>query len=230
MADSMPKHIGIIMDGNRRWARQRGLPGFKGHLKGYENLKDLAFYILLDRKIPFLSAYAFSMENWSRTEEEVRLLMSLVERALRENLKSFHEAGIKILILGARQKLTPALVDAIEAAEETTRHNKNGTLAICFNYSGQQEIVDAVQRLRKSRLQVEAITPEKLSEFLYHPEVPPLDLIVRTSGEKRLSGYMLWRAAYAELLFLDKYWPDFKHDDIDLALAEYASRQRRYGK
>lgn len=230
MKAGAPHHIGIIMDGNRRWAKSKGLPSTQGHQRGYSILKELALYLILERRVPFVSAYAFSMENWSRTKGEVGFLMKLVTKALRESLTDFQEAGIRILIMGSRQNLDSDVIAAVERAENETRSNDKGTLAICFNYGGQQEIVDASRNMASAGLLPEQITIERFGDFIYHPEVPPLDLIIRTSGEQRLSGYMLWRAAYAELIFIDKYWPDITNDDIDDSINQYAARQRRHGR
>jgi len=225
----LPKHVGIIMDGNRRWARANGLKTFDGHFKGYQNMRDLALYALKEKSIPYLSAYAFSTENWNRTKEEVGYLMNLVLRALIEYLDDFHKNNIRLLALGTRDKLGAKVIKAIETAEEKTKHNTGGTLALCFNYGGQQEIVDATKKIIEDGLDVQTLDNEKFSQYLYHPEVPPVDLIIRTSGEERLSGFMLWRAAYSEFLFVDKHWPEFDKSDVDAALEEYAHRQRRFG-
>lgn len=230
MSNTNPRHIGIIMDGNRRWAKAQGLKPSDGHSQGYKILRDLSLYALLDKKIPYVSAYVFSTENWSRTEEEVGFLMGLVTRALDEYLDEFHQNNIRVLVLGRRDKLNSSVIKALDKAEATTKNNTGGTLALCFNYGGQAEVVDAAKNLIESGTSSEDVTIESFAGALYHPEVPPLDLIIRTSGEKRLSGYMLWRAAYAELLFLDKHWPEFSREDVDAALEEYLKRQRRYGK
>lgn len=230
MSNTNPRHIGIIMDGNRRWAKAQGLKSSDGHSQGYKILRELSLYALLEKKIPYISAYVFSTENWSRTEEEVGFLMGLVTRALDEYLDEFHQKNIRVLVLGKRDKLSSSVIKALEKAETTTKDNTGGTLALCFNYGGQAEIVDAAKKLIESGAKAEDVTIESFANALYHPEVPPVDLIIRTSGEKRLSGYMLWRAAYSEFIFLDKHWPEFSRQDIDEALEEYLKRQRRYGK
>lgn len=228
-SETLPKHVGVIMDGNRRWAKARGLKRLEGHLRGYQNMRDLAFYTLLERKIPYLSAYVFSTENWSRTAEEVGYLMKLVLRALTEYLDEFHQKNIRVLVLGSREKLGKDIIKAIEAAEQKTKSNSGGTLALCFNYGGQQEIVDAARTLIEQKIDSTNVNIETFAQALYHPEVPPVDLVIRTSGEQRTSGYMLWRSTYSELLFIDKFWPDFSPADIDYSLDEYTKRQRRYG-
>lgn len=225
-----PQHIGFILDGNRRWAKQKGLSSMKGHLAGYKNLHHLALYVLKEKNIKYLSAFVFSTENWKRNEEEVNFLMKLVLRALTEYLDDFHTNNIRVSVLGTRTGLSKNLVKAIDSAEQKTAGNNGGTLALCFNYGGQQEVVDAVNKILGKARGSKRAGIEEVAEAMYHPEVPPLDMIVRTSNEHRLSGFMLWRAAYAELLFIPKYWPDFSEQDIDLALDEYQTRQRRYGK
>lgn len=226
----LPQHVGIILDGNRRWAKAQGLTSLQGHLKGYRNFHDVALYLLKTKKVPYVSAYVFSTENWSRTKSEVNYLMKLVLRALKEFLKEFHEEGIRIVVLGSREKLSKSVIKAIDKAESDTHNNNQGTLALCFNYGGQGELVEAAKAIINAELPAESVTPSVLADHLYHPEVPPLDLIIRTSGEQRLSGFMLWRAAYAELYFVDKHWPDFGLADTDEALADYSQRQRRFGK
>jgi undecaprenyl diphosphate synthase len=225
-----PTHLGVIMDGNRRWAKAAGLKSVEGHFRGYKNLRDLAIYALVEKKVPYVSAFVFSTENWSRTEEEVGYLMNLVLRALTEYLDEFHQKNIRILVLGQRDKLSDKVVEAIKTAEAKTKDNSGGTLALCFNYGGQAEIVDAARSLIEQKVSAAEVSIETIAGALYHPEVPPLDLIVRTSGEQRLSGFMLWRAAYSELYFVDKHWPDFTTADIDAALDEFAKRQRRFGQ
>lgn len=226
--NSIPQHVGLILDGNRRWARERGLPPMEGHRKGSENFGD-AVKQLFNSGVSYVSAFVFSTENWKRTEEEVSYLMSLVIKLTTERLNEFDEAGIRIVILGSRERLSKKVLKAVNHAEESTAENQQGTLALCFNYGGQQELVDAYKELVREGVAAEDITAEVIQSHLYWPEVPDVDLIVRTSGEQRLSGFMLWRSTYAELLFLDKYWPAATNDDMDMVLEEFAARQRRYG-
>lgn len=225
----LPTHVGVIMDGNRRWARAHGLDTFEGHRRGYQNLKDLALYALLEKKVPFVSAYVFSTENWSRAEDEVGYLMKLVIKAFTDYLDDFHKNNIRVVVMGQRQKLSKDVLKAIENAEATTKNNTGGTLVACFNYGGHAEIVDAAKKIAEQKINPAEVTEELFGQMLYHPEVPPVDLIIRTSGEQRISGFQLWRASYSELLFMDKHWPDFDKSDIDAALEEYSRRQRRYG-
>lgn len=226
---NIPEHLGLILDGNRRWARERGLPTLEGHSRGYDNLKDIA-KVAVDRGVTYVSAFIFSTENWSRTPKEVKYLMDLAHRMLTKDVDELNAEQIRVVWLGAKEKVSQRLLKAIEQAETATRNNTRGTLALCFNYGGQDELVEAAQKIAAQGLQQKEITKEVLEAALYAPDVPPVDLLVRTSGEQRLSGFMLYRAAYAELYFTDKYWPDFSEEDLDAALAEYAERERRHGK
>lgn len=225
----IPAHIGFILDGNRRWAKSRNLPSMSGHLAGYNNLRDLAIYILKEKKVKYLSAFVFSIENWKRSQDEVDYLMRLVHRALTEYLDDFHRNNIKVMVLGSRENLSKRLIKAINEAESKTLNNSGGNLALCFNYGGQQEIVDSFNKILIAKPSQTSIDIKDIYDAAYYPEVPDIDLIVRTSGEQRLSGFMLWRAAYAELLFVDKHWPDFTKEDLDAAIEEYGRRHRRYG-
>ncbi len=221
------QHLGLILDGNRRWAKANGRPALEGHKQGAETFRTISM-AAFDRGIKYVSAYVFSAENWSRTEEEVSYLMKLLLKAIEKYLREFNKKGIKIVVLGRKNGLSDDINGALERTEEKTKSNTRGTLALCFNYGGQQEIIDAAnQAISDKKL---TLTPEILEQHLYSPEVPNVDLIIRTSGEQRTSGFMLWRAAYAEILFVDKLWPDFNVKDLDEALAVYNSRQRRFGK
>lgn len=224
----LPQHVGIILDGNRRWAKEQGKLTLEGHKVGAEVFKDISIGAF-ERGIKYLSAYIFSTENWSRTEEEVGYLMGLVMNAVENYLDEFHQQGIKIVIMGRREGLRSKVLKSIQAAEEKTAENVRGTLALCFNYGGHDEIVHATQQLIEQGVTAKEVTAEKIEANLFAPEVPAADLIIRTSGEHRLSGFMLWRSAYSELHFTDKYWPDFTMDDFDAALADYTQRQRRFG-
>jgi undecaprenyl diphosphate synthase len=182
-----------------------------------------------DAGVGCVSAYIFSTENWKRNEDEVNKLMSLILKMLTSDIKQLEDANIKVKILGSRRGISEKILKAIEAAEARTANNTRGTLAVCINYGGQLEITDAVKKIVQSNVVAEDITPDLISQNLYVPEVPPLDLIVRTSGEQRLSNFMLWRAAYSELLFLEKLWPDMTKDDVTAILKEYTRRDRRIG-
>ena len=179
--------------------------------------------------MPYVSAYIFSTENWHRSGPEVKHLMNLLVTMLDQDLPIFIEHGVRIRVAGTRLRLSRRVKKAIDAAEAATKDLQQGTMVLSFNYGGQQEIIDAVNRLRKTLSVHKKVTAQIFEQFLYTPDVPPCDLIVRTSGEQRLSNFMLWRSAYSELLFLDKPWPDMTHADVDALLAEYARRQRRFG-
>lgn len=224
----IPRHIGYIIDGNRRWAKKHGLPTYEGHLAGYNALKEVALENLA-LGVEYMSIYIFSTENWSRSQEEIRGLMSLILRLFTTDADMFDKNNVRLKVLGGRDKLDPKIIKAIDALEARTKDNTAGTLAICLNYGGQSEIVDAVKEIVRSGVDAEEITADLIAENLYNAEVPPVDLIVRTSGEKRLSNFMLWRAAYSEFLFLDKLWPDMAKEDVTEIINEFARRSRRFG-
>lgn len=224
----LPRHVGYIVDGNRRWSKQHSLLAYEGHLAGYNVIKDIAI-ATFEAGVQYMSAYIFSTENWKRSSTEVKKLMSLVLRLLTTDLHLFDEHNIKLKILGTKDGLSPKIIKAIEAAEARTANNGGGTLALCFNYGGQLEVVDAVKKIVHSGVEPGDITIEMLSENMYAPDVPPVDLLVRTSGEQRLSNFMLWRSAYSELIFLDKNWPDMTKADVAAILKEYLRRNRRFG-
>ena len=223
---SIPRHLGLILDGNRRWAKQHGVPTLEGHRQGAEAFKTVAL-AAFDRGIQYVSAYAFSTENWQRTEEEVGYLMRLFIKAVEKHLDTFHKADIRIVMLGRMSELPDDVRRALEKTEAKTKYNTRGTLAICVNYSGEDELVDAARQLIASGTDIDR---DALSQALYHPELPPIDLLIRTSGEQRLSGFMLYRAAYAELFFTEVLWPDFNEAELEKALIEYTQRKRRFGK
>ncbi len=226
---TLPKHVGIILDGNRRWAKAKGLKTLDGHREGAEVFKDIALSAF-EMGVECLSAFVFSTENWSRTEEEVGYLMKLVARAVEKYLDTFHEAEIRIVILGRKSDVPKSVLDAITRAEENTKDNTKGTLALCFNYGGEEELVDAYKLALEQNLTADDMCKDKLHELLYGGSlVPPVDLVIRTSGEQRTSGFMLLRAAYSELYFVEKFWPEFTREDLQDALHWYGTRQRRFG-
>lgn len=229
MEVTVPSHLGLILDGNRRWANNNNLPTLEGHRRGSEVLRDRTLD-LINSGVEYVSAYVFSAENWKRTEEEVKYLMSLVASVVEEYLELFHKEGIKIIVLGRRHGLRSKVVKAIEKAEKRTVDNARGVLALCLNYSGQEEIIDSIKNIIRLGVPVDEITSEKISKNLYHPELPEIDMIIRTSGEQRLSGFMTWRSQYAELFFSDKLWPDFSSNDVEEALAWFSERSRRFGQ
>ena len=227
--NDLPQHVGFIVDGNRRWAKEHGLPKYEGHLAGNNALKDVLLETL-SRGVKYASAYVFSTENWKRSEEEVGHLMGLLLKILEADVPVFVENQVRLRVIGSRDGLSEAILKAIDRAEETTKDLEKGELLLCLNYGGQLEIADAVKEIVRSGASAEDVTPELISQHIYAPEVPPCDIIVRTSGEQRLSNFMLWRSAYSELYFIDKNWPDMRTEDVDDILDEYARRNRRLGK
>jgi undecaprenyl diphosphate synthase len=222
----IPTHVGIILDGNRRWAKKNGLPVSEGHREGFETFNDIATHAL-DRGIKYLTIYAFSTENWSRTKEEVSFLMGFAAQVLKTRIKELHKKGVRFVWLGSRDNLDESFLQLLTDAEELTKNNDKATLALCFNYGGQQEIVDAVKALQENG---EEVSKESIEQHLYGgAQIPAIDFLIRTSGEHRISNFMLWRTAYSELYFTDILWPDFHEKEFDEALAEYATRQRRFG-
>jgi len=224
----VPTHVGYILDGNRRWAKTHGLPTYEGHLAGYNALYDV-IKATSDAGVKFISLYTFSAQNWSRAEEEVNGILKIIRRMFRGMLKRLIKDGHRVIVLGSRVGVPDDIVTLIEEAEESSQEGARSTVAICFNYGGQEEIVRAARRLVRRGVSVEDVTMESVASALDHPEVPPCDLIVRTSGEQRLSDFMLWRAAYSEFIFLGKYWPEMTKEDVTSILEEYARRSRRFG-
>lgn len=225
----IPKHIGFILDGNRRWAIENNLPKLAGHKKGYENLKTIADECF-DRGIGIVSAYIFSTENWNRELKEVNYLMDLALKMFTKDLDELIKKGIKVVFSGSRKRLSEKMLNAIDDTIAKTANNSRGIINICFNYGGQSEIADAVSEIINSEVGAKDITPGLIRDNLYHPELPVVDYIVRTSGEKRLSNFLLWDSAYAELDFVEVHWPAFSKADLDNVLDEYAKRKRRFGK
>jgi undecaprenyl diphosphate synthase len=224
----IPRHVGYIVDGNRRWAREHGLPTYEGHLAGYNALKEVALETLASG-VEYMSAYVFSTENWKRSNDEVSYILTLVLRILQADIPLFLENNVRLKVIGTREGLSNKLQKAIIDAEEKTAAMTGGTFVVCLNYGGQLEITDALKNIVASGIDANEITPDLIGEHLYCPEVPPIDLVVRTSGEQRLSNFMLWRAAYSELLYLDKNWPDMTKEDVTGILEEYSRRARRFG-
>lgn len=228
MSDVTPQHIGYIIDGNRRWAKKHGLPTYEGHMAGYNAVQEVAT-ASFTAGVKYVSVYGFSTENWKRTEDEISKIMGLILRLLKSDLHIFIENNIRLRVLGSRERLDAKIIKVIDEAEALTKNNTGGTLALCFNYGGQIEIADAVKKIIQHGTKAEDVTAELITKNLYAPEIPPLDMVVRTSGEQRLSNFMLWRVAYSEVLFLDKMWPDMTKDDVNAILEEYSRRGRRFG-
>lgn len=226
---NMPVHLGFIVDGNRRWAKEHGLTAAEGHRQGYQNLKTIC-KAALKYGVRYVSAYVFSTENWKRDQQEVRDIMKILRWVLRHEVKEFNRENIRLRVIGSKAKLGAALLTAIHDAEKLTENNTGGTLLLCLDYGGQQEIVEATKRIAASGVAPEDITAQMISDNLYAPDVPPLDLVIRTSGEQRLSNFMMWESAYSELSFSKKYWPDFSRQELAKALHNYTRRHRRFGQ
>ena len=221
--DNLPTHLGFIVDGNRRWAKAKGLPTLEGHRRGLAKVEEVAKECF-DCGVKYATFFMFSTENWGRTKVEVKYLMDLTRAMVLKLARKCKKNNIKLVILGGEDRVEEDVRELLIEAEKITEECTKGTMAVCFDYGGKQEIVDAVKKIKGE------VTVEAISANLYHPEIPAVDMVVRTSGEERISGFMLWRAAYSEFLFIEKYWPEMGREDVGGILAEYASRSRRFGK
>lgn len=221
----IPNHVAIILDGNGRWAKEKGQRRTEGHKEGYKNLKKISKYIL-NKGTKILSVFAFSTENFKRTEEEVNFLMDLFIQGFNKDAKFFQKENIKVVFSGRRNNLSKDVLDAMDKMTESTKNNTKGILNICLNYGGRAEIVDAVNKIIESG--ESNITEDTFKEYLYN-NLPDIDLMIRTSGEIRISNFMLWQLSYAELYFPSCYFPDFNEEEYDKALLEYTKRDRRFG-
>ncbi|WP_083651554.1 polyprenyl diphosphate synthase [Vreelandella massiliensis] len=228
----LPSHVAIIMDGNNRWARGRGLSGVRGHRAGVEAVRTV-IQRAAERKVKTLSLFAFSSENWKRPAAEVNALMELFLMALKREVKKLHERNIRLTILGEREGFSHAIQQHIQRAETLTSENTGMHLVIAANYGGQWEIARAArelaQKVAEGEISVADVDEARMDQTIYANQMPPVDLCIRTSGEQRLSNFMLWQLAYAELYFSPLLWPDFGADAFDAALADFAQRQRRFG-
>ena len=223
----IPHHLGIIIDGNRRWAKERGLPALEGHRRGLERLKELIDWSK-ERGIKVLTLFVFSTENWKRSKVEVNYLTRLFGQALsKKNIQKIHQEGIKIRVIGQRERLPGSLQKTIKDVEELTKNNKGMVLNFALSYGGRAEIVEAIKNVIKKKIPLEKITEDMISQNLWTSDV---DLIIRTGKEQRISNFLIWQAAYSELYFCPKYWPEFSEKDLDRALQQYACCQRRFGK
>jgi len=220
------QHLGIIMDGNRRWARERDLPTLIGHKKGYDKVLKVADWCY-KRNIKELTLFAFSTENWFRSKKEVSYLMSLFKQALLNDVDKYHKKGYQLRILGRKNKLDKEILKLIGKAESRTKDNNKLIVNLAINYGGQYEISDAVNKIIKSK--IKSVTPKTFSNYFYIPNMLPADLIVRTAGEMRLSGFLLYHSAYSELMFLKTCWPSISEKDIKSIINEYNRRHRTYG-
>jgi undecaprenyl diphosphate synthase len=230
--DRHPRHVAIIMDGNGRWARARSLPRSVGHRQGVEAVRR-AVRAALELGIEYLTIYSFSAENWSRPPEEVSDLLGLLKRFIQRDVAELHGAGVKVRIIGERADLSPDIAPLIEQTERLTRDNTRLTLVVAFNYGGRQEIAGAARHLaeevKAGRMAPDDITPEAVAKALYASDIPDPDLLIRTSGEQRLSNFLLWQCAYSEFVFVPEHWPDFSREILERALNEFRTRDRRFG-
>jgi undecaprenyl diphosphate synthase len=231
-ADLVPNHVAVVMDGNGRWAKQRGLPRTRGHEAGEASLLDV-IHGAVEIGVKYLSAYAFSTENWRRSPDEVRFLMGFNREVIHRRRDELDALGVRVLWAGRRPRLWKSVIAELEEAERRTRDNDVITLQFCVNYGGRAELADAVRQIAAEaatgRLRPDKIDERTIARHLYRPEVPDVDLFVRSSGEQRTSNFLLWQAAYAELVFLDTLWPDFDRRHLWQAIEMYAARDRRYG-
>ena len=231
-ADLIPKHVAIVMDGNGRWAKERGLPRTKGHEMGEASLLDCV-HGAIELGISHISAYAFSTENWKRSPDEVKFLMGFNRDVIRRRRDEMNELGVRVRWAGRRRKLWKSVIDELETAEEMTKSNNTLTLTMCVNYGGRAEIADAAKKIADD-VEAKGLDPDKIDERLFakyldEPDMPDVDLFVRSSGEQRTSNFLIWQSAYAEMVFLDTLWPDFDRRHLWHACEIYASRDRRYG-
>ena len=227
----IPNHIGLIVDGNGRWAQARGLKRSEGHKAGADNM-DKLFSYMLQRGVRIVSAYVFSTENFKRSKEEVDYLMNMVLLRFKKYIKKFNKENIKILVSGRREGLRQDVLAAMDELVESTKNNTKGIVNFCLNYGGHAEIIDATKKIYEdavnNKIDINELNEETFSKYLYH-DLPPIDLMIRTSGENRISNFMLWQNSYAEFYFPKTYFPDFDEEEFEKALIEYNKRDRRFG-
>ena len=227
--DYPPRHVAIIMDGNGRWAKKRGLPRLVGHNAGGDNIRPVV-KVFADHGVKYLTLYMFSTENWNRPRIEVAGLLSLLARKIDKETQAFHRENIRLVHLGRLDRLSQKLRDKVLGAVELTKNNTGLTLCLAFDYGGRDEIVQAARRIATAGIADDNIDESEFVRHLYTPEIPDPDLVIRTGGESRLSNFLLWETAYSELYFTAVLWPDFRRKEIEEALSEYKRRQRRFGK
>lgn len=227
------EHIAVIMDGNGRWAQKRGMPRTVGHKKGAETVKEIT-RAAGELGIKYLTLYAFSTENWQRSEDEVNALMDLLREYLKSDIKELQENGVKIIFIGERDMLATDIVEQMKKVEEETINNNKMVLCIALSYGSRQEIVNAARRIavlfKRGDIEPEDIDIKMFSDMLYTKDIPDPDILIRTSGEHRISNYLLWQLAYAEMFFTDTLWPDFSRKELEQIIQDYQTRERRYGK
>jgi undecaprenyl diphosphate synthase len=228
MTETLPQHIAIIMDGNGRWATSRGLPRVAGHKQGAEAIERVV-RLAAEKNIQYLTLFAFSTENWSRPDEEVNDLMGLLRLYLQSKTAEMHKNNVRLKIIGERARMSDDILELIKQAENITKDNAGITVVIALSYSGRWDITNAVKKLIDEQVLPELITEELITQNLSTAGIPDPDLIIRTSGEQRISNFLLWQGAYSEYFFVDTHWPDFGSQDLDNALKSYAQRDRRFG-
>lgn len=223
----VPTHVGIIVDGNGRWAKERGLSRSMGHKAGADNLEKISSYAF-KCGVKVLSLYVFSTENFKRSKEEVDYLMDLFTNKFRKDAKKYNRDNIKVIFSGRREPLSQNVIDTIDNVTNMTKDNTGGIINFCLNYGGQSEIIDAIKKLKKENVDIDNLDIETFNHYMYQ-DLPPIDLLIRTSGEQRISNFMLWQCSYSEFYFPDTYFPDFHKDEFDLAILKYNKRDRRFG-
>lgn len=225
----VPQHVAIIMDGNGRWAAKRGLPRLAGHRAGTENLRRI-IRASVEFGVKYLTIYAFSTENWSRPQDEISGLLSILEDVIDRELKELHQEGVQLRHIGHLDRLPPSLQEKVLDAVELTRNNDRLVLNVAFNYGGKDEIICAIKDIIREGVKAEEVTPELVSQHLFTSGLPDPDMVIRTSGELRVSNFLIWQSAYSEWYFTPTYWPDFDREEYRKALVEYGHRDRRYGR
>jgi undecaprenyl diphosphate synthase len=229
LPEKVPQHIAIIMDGNGRWAKQRGLPRLAGHRAGTDNLRRI-IEACVEFGVKYLTIYAFSTENWGRPEDEVSGLMSIFDEVFERELAELHKQGAQLRHIGRLEGVRESLREKVRKGMEMTRNNNRLVLNVAFNYGGRDEIVHAIQAMLKDGVDPDKVNEELVSHYLYTADSPDPDLVIRTSGEKRISNFLVWQAAYAEWVFPDTLWPDFGREELLAAIQEFGRRERRYGR
>jgi len=230
MEKKIPYHVAIITDGNRRWARKRGLSPLQGHLAGYKNFQRILRYCQ-KRGVKVLTAFGFSSENWKRSNEEVDYLMRLLEKGLsnEKDIRELNDAGVKIKIIGQKEKLPESLQKVMQKVENLTKNNKKFFMNLAVSYGGKWDILQAVQKIMKKKIPVEKVTEDIISKYISTAGLPEPDLVIRAGGERRLSNFLLWQTAYSELYFTEKFWPELSKKELDKAFNDFANRNRRFG-
>ena len=225
---NLPRHVAFILDGNGRWAEQRGLPRMEGHRAGVKNIHPILLH-LIKHGISHVTLYAFSTENWNRPQQEVNGIFDLLESALSKEARELHKNNVRIVHIGRIKELSPNLQKAIARAQKLTANNKAMTVAFAFNYGGRAEIIDAVRKFVTGGEPVDSLDEKSFEKYLYTADMPDVDLVIRTGGEIRTSNFLIWQAAYSEYYFTPVFWPDFGREELETALQSYGRRQRRFG-